>query len=178
MASLPRNNHELRRVLREPFTQAVELTMQKIWNANRDAIRRIVYGVAQPSTYERTNEFKDDAWSYEQSKSPSTTTFIEFEFFYDWAKLNVNRNMAQHGSPIYLENYQDVRPYLADIIYGGLSGDLFGDGYWRRARDAWSELLHIMGKRNLSMWFKECCQRVGLDMTHRMNVAFESWDEK
>ena len=97
MASLPRNNHELRRVLREPFTQAVELTMQKIWNANRDAIRRIVYGVAQPSTYERTNEFKDDAWSYEQSKSPSTTTFIEFEFFYDWAKLNVNRNMAQHG---------------------------------------------------------------------------------
>lgn len=178
MASLPKNNHELRKILRKPFSEAVDYVMQCIWNENRDAIRRIVYGVAQPSTYERTNEFKDEAWSYEQSKSSSTTTFIEYEFFYDWAKLNVDRNRAQHGSPIYLENYQDVRPYLADIIYGGLSGDLFGDGYWREERNAWKELLHVVGKRKLSLWFREGCLRAGLDISHRMNVALESWDEK
>ena len=178
MAELPRNNHELRRILREPFSQAVDYVMQKIWKENRDAICRIVYDIATPAMYERTNEFKEEAWSYEQSKSPSTTTFIEYEFFYDWAKLNVNREKAQHGSPKEIKKYEDVRPYLADIIYSGSSGELFGDGYWCKARNAWKELLHIVGKRNLSTWFKEGCKRAGLDITQRMNVALESWDEE
>ena len=90
--------------------------------------------------------------------------------------LNVNRQKAQHGSPEWLKNYEDVRPYLADIIYGGLSGNLFGDGYWCKARDAWSELLHQIGKRNLSNWFKEGCEQVGLEMAGRVNVALGAWD--
>ena len=180
MADLPRNNHELRRVLREPFSEVAEYVMQCIWNENRDAIRRIVYGIANPKRYQRTNEFKDEAWSYEKVKSPSTTTFIEYVFFYDWEKMHVNRDLAQHGSPKSVENYQDVRPYLADIIYAGQVDDrgmLFGDGYWREARNAWSELLKVIGKNKFHQWFREGCARAGLDAKRRMNVALESWDE-
>lgn len=175
MASLPKNDHELRRTLKTPLIAAVDYVMQKMWKENRDIIRKVVYDAGLPGEYERTDEFRN-AWNYEWHGSPKTDAFVEYEFFYDWALLNVNRQKAQHGSPEWLKNYQDVRPYLADIIYGGLSGDLFGDGYWRRARDAWSELLHQIGKRNLSNWFKEGCQQVGLDAVGRVNVALGAWD--
>ena len=175
MASLPKNDHELRRSLKKPLIAAVDYVMQKMWKENRDIIRKVVYDAGLPSEYERTDEFSN-AWNYEWHSSPKTDAFVEYEFFYDWALLNINRKKAQHGSPEWLKNYQDVRPYLADIIYGGLSGNLFGDGYWCKARDAWSELLHQIGKRNLSNWFKEGCEQVGLEMAGRVNVALGAWD--
>lgn len=175
MASLPKNDHELRRTLKTPLIAAVDYVMQKMWKENRDIIRKVVYDAGLPSEYERTDEFLN-AWNYEWHNSPKTDAFVEYEFFYDWALLNINRKKAQHGSPEWLKNYQDVRPYLADIIYGGLSGNLFGDGYWCKARDAWSELLHQIGKRNLSNWFKEGCEQVGLEMAGRVNVALGAWD--
>lgn len=175
MASLPKNDHELRKTLKAPLIAAVDYVMQKMWNENRDIIREVVYSAGLPTEYDRTNEFRN-AWDYEWHSHPKTDAFVEYEFFYDWAKLNVNRAKAQHGSPEQITNYEDVRPYLADIIYGGLSGALFGDGYWRRARDAWSVLLHRIGKRNLSTWFKEGCKQAGLEVAGRMNVALGAWD--
>lgn len=177
MANLPRNNHELKKTLKTPLIEAVDYVMQKIWNENREVIRKIVYGAGLPTEYDRTDEFRN-AWSYEWHSRPKTDAFVEYEFFYDWALLNINRKNAQHGSPEWLSTYQDVRPYLADIVYGGLSGDLFGDGYWREERNAWSELLHRIGKRNLTNWFKEGCKQAGIEVAGRANVALGAWDDQ
>ena len=49
MASLPKNDHELRRTLKTPLIAAVDYVMQKMWKENRDIIRKVVYDAGLPS---------------------------------------------------------------------------------------------------------------------------------
>ena len=61
---------------------------------------------------------------------------------------------------------RDARYYLADIIYqeNGCNGagDLFGDGYWRKARNAWKVLNDRIGRRKIKQWMKEGMEAAGL----------------
>ena len=119
MDFLPRNNRQLQKLLTDPLRNVANYVAQKIWNENRELVRQIVYEAGVPEYYERTNEFKD-AWNIKESKNTLPTSWVtQYEFFYDWEKLTVDRSKSQHGSPPSVENYQDVRPYLADIIYRG-----------------------------------------------------------
>jgi hypothetical protein len=153
----------LTKLLTEPLRNVAALVAQKIYVENATIVNQIVYGAGLPKEYERTYQFRDDAWSTRQPFNYSHGHIAEYEFFYDWKKLQVDRDAAQHGSPSYVKKYQDVRPYLADIIYGGLSGDIFGEGYWRKARDAWSQLLQSLGKKKMKTWFREAFSYYGLN---------------
>ena len=177
MDFLPRNNRQLQKLLTDPLRNVANYVTQKIWNENRELVRQIVYEAGVPEYYERTNEFKD-AWNIKESKNTLPTSWVtQYEFFYDWEKLTVDRSKSQHGSPSSVENYQDVRPYLADIIYQGWSGDLYGDGYWRKARDVWAKLLQSLGKRKMKQWFKQAFDYYNIDCESHMNVAMSTWDE-
>ena len=177
MDFLPRNNRQLQKLLTDPLRNVANYVAQKIWNENRELVRQIVYEAGVPEYYERTNEFKD-AWDIKESKNTLPTSWVtQYEFFYDWEKLTVDRSKSQHGSPPSVENYQDVRPYLADIIYRGWSGDLYGDGYWRKARDVWAKLLQSLGKRKMKQWFKQAFDYYNIDCESHMNVAMSAWDE-
>lgn len=57
----------------------------------------------------------------------------------------------------------DSRAYLAEIIYQGLAGPAFGDGYWRKKRDAFEALLKYIGKQRMKQWFEEGMTYAGLD---------------
>lgn len=174
--SLPRNDKELASYLTIPFYKVVDYLIDRVWRENRDVVRQVVYEAGKPNWYERTNQFKE-SWNTRNSTQKHHGNLVEKEFYYDWEKMAVDREKAQHGSPPYVDNYQDVRPYLADIIYQGLSGDLFGDGYWRKARDAWKHLVEAVGKKKVHKWIKEAFDMYGFDYERYANVALETWDD-
>lgn len=179
MAFLPRNDQQLQQLFAVPLRNVAEFIAQKMWNENRDLIRRVVYDTGnKPKYYQRTNEFKNDAWNIRKPSHYTHGHIAEYEFFYDWEKLQINRDEAQHGSPPYATTYSDVRPYLADIIYQGLAGDIFGDGYWRKPRNAWKQLLQSLGKKKVKEWIKQAFEYYGMEGELYMNVALDTWDEK
>ena len=84
-------------------------------------------------------------------------------------------NYAQHIGVAGKYRGKDSRAYLADIIYNGIqNGSAFGYGAWSKKRDAWTELVKRVGKRNMKQWFKEGLQKAGLEVImHNVAIAVD-----
>ena len=124
----------------------------------------MVYMAYSPEDYNRTGDLYR-AWSTE---SKSTSSAAQGEFKYDYSKMSIgstdpqSSNFAQHigvGGDFY---GQDARPYLAELIYQGATGSSFGDGAFRKQRDAWTELNKRIGRRKMKQWMKEGMEAAGL----------------
>ena len=167
-----RNNQELENMLMPALEKAIDYVVQKIWNDNRELIRTIVYESYQPEEYERTGEFKE-AWDTDVKRLGN---FVRGEMKYDPRELTVNYNKWQHGSA-YLQ--QPMTTYLAEVIYQGLSGNLFGEGPWTKKRDVWAALNREIGIRKIKQYFEEGMRRNGLDFRgHTASVKVTKYDEK
>lgn len=159
-----RNEQELRNMLRSPIMKAINYVLDKIYDENIGAVHDVVYMAYSPEDYNRTGDLYT-AWSKE-SKSTSSAGMGEFK--YDPSKMSIgstdpnSSDFAQHigvGGEFY---GQDARPYLAEIIYQGKTGVLFGNGAFRKKRDAWIELNKRIGRRKMKQWFKEGFEKAGL----------------
>lgn len=167
-----RNNQELENMLMPALEKAIDYVVQKIWNDNRELIRTIVYESYQPEEYERTGEFKE-AWDTDVKRLGN---FVRGEMKYDPRELTVNYNKWQHGSA-YLQ--QPMTTYLAEVIYQGLSGDLFDEGPWTKKRDVWASLNREVGIRKIKQYFEEGMRRNGLDFRgHTASLKVTKYDEK
>lgn len=161
MGTQLKNEAQVRRYLMPKIQQVVEYVLDKIYEMNRLEIDKIVYAAYNPSEYERTYEFRDDAWSYE--KPQISGIHVKGEFKYDPSGMVYDASEAQHGSPTGVEP-GDAREYLAEIIYGGAAGMLFGDGPWCKKRDAWDSLVKDLKKKDLRRWMKMGFESVGLNV--------------
>lgn len=173
-----RNNQELEDMLMPALEKAIDYVVQKIWNDNRELIRTIVYESYQPKEYERTGEFKE-AWDTDVKRLGN---FVRGEMKYDPRELTVNYNKWQHGSR-YVSNGElhetVMTTYLAEVIYQGLSGDLFGEGPWTKKRDVWAALNREVGIRKIKQYFEEGMRRNGLDFRgHTASLKVTKYDEK
>lgn len=172
MALSAKNNQELENILMPALEKAIDYVVQKIWNDNRELIRTIVYESYQPEEYERTGEFKE-AWGTDVKRLGN---FVHGEMKYDPRELTVNYSKWQHGSE-YLQ--QPMTTYLAEIIYQGLSGDLFGEGTWIKKRDVWEALNKKIGIRKIKQYFEEGMRKNGLNFRgHTASVQVTKYDEK
>ena len=166
MANLPKNETEVKNFLLPKISNAVEYVLNQIYLLNQWEIEQVVYAAYNPKEYIRTGEFKNTAWSYDKPKISGT--HVKGTFQYDPEGMEYVPELAQHGSPIdytpsdTAQHYGDEREYLAEIIYGGLSGMLFGDGPWRNKRDAWEAVLKALRKQDLRKWIKEGLELEGL----------------
>ena len=116
------------KILGDVVSEVVDIIMQN----NEELINEIVYNPFDPQDYTRTHDFLH-AWDKE-------TKGLESEMSYSAKDMTLDKANFIHGSE--WAGYQsDVRNALAEIIYDGLSGDLFGDGYWTNKRDAWTPLI-------------------------------------
>lgn len=149
------NPAQLQALLVPRLKEAVDYVVQKIWNENRELIRILVYESYQPSMYERTGEFKE-AWD---TSIRSMGNYIEGEFKYDSRNMVVNPALGQHASIV---TGEPSVSYLADIIYQGLAGHIFGTGYWTQKRDAWTALDKWLSNTQLRTIFEEGMSRVGI----------------
>ena len=159
-----RSEQELRNLLRSPIQKAINYVLDKIYDENISVVHDVVYMAYSPEDYNRTGDLYR-AWSTE---SKSTSSAAQGEFKYDYSKMSIgstdpqSSNFAQHigvGGDFY---GQDARPYLAELIYQGATGSLFGDGAFRKQRDAWTELNKRIGRRKMKQWMKEGMEAAGL----------------
>ena len=161
MSKSIKNEQELKIYLMPKIEDVVGYIVQKIWNENRELIRVLIYESYEPSMYERTGEFKE-AWATKTSISGNKVSGV-FEYKPD--KLTVNREKWQHGY-IYMsggaEHETTMTTYLADVIYQGLAGHIFGEGPWTKKRNAWAELNRWLTKKQFRKIFEEAMTKYGI----------------
>ena len=161
-----RNDKEVLAMLRSPIMKAINYVIDKIYDENISVIHDVVYMAYSPEEYERTGDFYR-AWGAGDTKALNERTSRgTFEYKPDKMSLGStdphSSNFAQHigvGGEFY---GQDARPYLAELIYQGETGSLFGNGAFRKKRDAWKELNKRIGRRKMKQWMKEGLERAGL----------------
>lgn len=177
MAHQARNNAELTTLLKDPLKIAVNYMVQKIWNENRELIEQMIYRANWTTDYQRTEEFKNAWETLSTSKTGPSGATVEGNFFYAPNLMGTsnppsteNNYIGQHHGIDADGQWGDSRAYLADIIYQGLAGPAYGDGYWRQKRDVFSALLKYMGKARMKQWFEEGMAQAGLDYK-RHNTA-------
>lgn len=163
-----RNDQEVLAMLHSPIAKAINYVIDKIYDENIGAIHDIVYMAYSPEEYERTGDFYR-AWGAGTTKVVNKRT-VEGEFTYKPDKMSIGStdpNSSSYGQHIGLAGDfygQDARPYLAELIYNGATGSLFGDGAFRKKRDAWEELNKRIGRRKMKQWMKEGLEKAGLNV--------------
>lgn len=145
-----------------PLIHALDYTMQRIVERNKELILKIVYNAYSPAEYERTLEFLD-SWNYSIEAGTTGGKKATGEFGQDYEEMSINLDKGQHGSP-FLNGpdwWYDARDYLADIIYNGHAGKAFGRGPWTRKRDVWKSLMKTVESK-IYMWYQRGLEEAGM----------------
>lgn len=168
MAVIITNESQLKAAFKIPLKQVVDYILDQILEANTKFIKEKVYDKGTPSVYQRTGEFAE-AW--DKKTVVGAGADVSGEFYYDWQELSLgsadpeSNSYGQHIGVAPPYEGSDARQYLADIIYQGIAGPAFGDGYWRKKRDAFDRLVSNVGKTNFDKWFQQGCKKYGLKVS-------------
>lgn len=133
-----------------PLTQATKYVVDKIMETNEEVVESVVYSAYSPTMYDRTGELKT-AWLAEANSRGSSGVTGSFE--YDPSQISAYSALT--GESV---------PYLADIVFNGLAGHLFGEGPWTASRDAWNALLKAIGNNQIYRWMAEGMAAAGLSV--------------
>lgn len=163
-----RNETQLQAVIAQALIPVINRVLERIVEDNRNLIQEYIYDNDTPSVYERTEEFKE-AW--ETQSAEVAGDHVKGEFFYAPDKMSVDPGAFQHGSYYYSPN--DIREYLAEIIYQGGAGPLFGEGFWRNKRDVWNRLINHLGKRRLLSYVSDALRAEGIAFKRDVQTPLE-----
>lgn len=162
--SQARNDGQLKKMLTAPLQEAVGYVMEDIWAENKIFIAETIYLPNQPEVYERTYDTNPDgsfenAWDFNVWNIAYSK--VEGKFFY--APHNMTIGTKEDGQHISVVDGRDSREYLAEIIYEGLAGKIWGDGFWTEKRNAFEALEKWLGKENLKKSFEKGMDKAGLN---------------
>ena len=163
-----RNETQLQAVIAQALIPVINRVLERIVEDNRNLIQEYIYDNDTPSVYERTEEFKE-AW--ETQSAEVAGDHVKGEFFYAPDKMSVDPGAFQHGSYYYSPN--DIREYLAEIIYQGGAGPMFGEGFWRNKRDVWNRLINHLGKRRLLSYVSDALRAEGIAFKRGVQTPLE-----
>lgn len=158
-----RNDVQLRKVLMPVIQKAVEYVMNQIYLHNQYLIEKMVYNTFMPEEYQRTYEF-EKAWSYDSvtgQKIAISGNHVKMEFKYDPDEI-YTYNPPIHGSV--MPGWGEAKDYLAELIYQGKSGPLYGSGPWTKKKDAWAALIKELGTRQFDRYMKDGFAYAGLNV--------------
>ena len=180
MAQKIRNDKQLLDAIMPQLSYVVNFVMEQMLKKNELAIKQIVYNAYRPKDYQRTGEF-NKAWDKTVEKNSTNT--VQGKMYYDPDSMSVGWPSTEPGTPEYgrhasaIDNF-DVRPYLAEIIYEGLSGPAFGHGVengpWHNKRDVWERLLKELNPSQVDKWIREGCNQAGIKVERR-NVKLKRY---
>lgn len=156
------NDIQLKSKILLDIKKALEYTMEQILEEYKDLILEIVYGAGNPSVYKRNISASDSFLNTWHTDIKDNVMSYIGTLNQNYDEMNLDTENFIHGS-----FGVDYRPYMANIIYEGLSGALFGDGYWRNKRDAWAPLIEEMDNGKLTEWFKDGMKLQGITITER-----------
>lgn len=170
MAGKITNDKQLLEAFKPAFQKACHYVAEKIYETNREVVKRVVYDAGEPEEYERTGEFLE-SWAVTKDNFDNNR-YAYAKFYHRPAAMHTGS--PDYGSPNYAQHVgvmgdyygRASKEYLADIIYQGLSGSAFGSGYWTKARNAWEVLIKDIGKMKIRAWFEEAMKAQGIEL-HR-----------
>lgn len=163
-----KNQSELTSLLRQELKPVVDKVVDKIYKENREIVQKIVYDVYQPEVYERTFQFRDEAWETTSAHNKGKLR-IQGDLHFAPENMTYEPETWTHGS--YYGG--DVREALAEIIYQGRSGPMFGKGKWTNKRNAYNALIKRLGKRRFNSYLKEALDECGIKYeAHERAIEF------
>lgn len=159
------NEQEIKRWLQPKIEIIVQEILNGIEEWNEKEITRVVYNAGTPHEYVRVNSEEDFLHAWDGKIVDSSVEEVTGEFKYAPEKMS-NILDAQHiGQHNSIVTGEDIRPYLAEIIYEGKAGDIFPSrGFWNEKRDAWSALLKIakVDGAKMKTWINRGAKRAGI----------------
>lgn len=154
-----RNLNELIMLIDKPTIVAIEYVTDKIIEELQMQISSKGIGLGNNSFYTSTGEFYD-AWKAEIATRIGN--YFQSVVYFASDTLTNKPDEFIHGSNYYGDS--DVRDMMPYIIFGGNSGDLFGNGFWQSARDAWSPTISRLN-RSFNKWIIEGFKISGLTIS-------------
>lgn len=154
-----RNEDELLKILMPKLRIVVDYVMSKIEHDGQLKIEDLVYEAYNPTWYERTYDFER---SFVKEETVINHNEVVGEYGFEPDMMSSYPELFEHGSPYGVP--EDARNIMADIIFEGAAGSLFGDGPWRRKRNAWNRIVYMLGRKNLDVWMKQGFKRAGLQV--------------
>lgn len=168
------NDAQVKAMLMPAIRKAAEYTADKILELNKEKIQTWVYGRYTPKSYKRTEDegsFKE-AW---ETKVKQSSTQVTATLDYAPDKMSTGHPYTDDGDPLITDDApygrgqhvsildgSDIREYLAEIIYDGKAGEIFGEGKWTKSRNAYKQLDRTLGKGQLARFFEQGMRRAGL----------------
>jgi len=139
-----KNETQLKLIMLNQMKSVMDMIVDDILELLKKNIDKKVYNAFSPVKYERlgNNGGLRDLWQEEKSKTVGGRVIGEVKESPE--RLILNQDNFQHGSKFKRQEgwYEsDIREALAEIVIEGKSGDLFGDGKWRKPRDFWHPLI-------------------------------------
>jgi hypothetical protein len=112
-------------------------------------------GTGQP-----TYELRESITTGDVTSSGNTA---QVEVFHDKNKMQFSPDDFIHGSRYWKNGVTDIRDILPQIINDGLSGDLFGEGWWQEPRPYFSDtLIELQQQGLIKKWFIEALKKRGI----------------
>lgn len=148
MASRATSESQLAAQLIGPLQQATQYVVDKILEENQEQVQNVVYDAYSPTIYERTYELLD-SWKGEATQNGNN--HIQGKFEYDSSKISATSVITDQ-----------VVSGLAEIVYQGLAGHIFGEGPWTSKRNAFQALEKAVGANTIRQWMKEGMTAAGL----------------
>lgn len=152
------NLEEFYKVIFDPTQEAIEYVCDKILTELNLQIAQKGIGMGG-SVYDPTGEFYE-AW--QQGITERVGKHIQTIVGYEADTVHSYPDDFIHGSN-YWSGGTDVSDILPDLIFGGKSGDLFGEGFWTDERDAWTPTMNRIEK-SFNKWLKEGFKQAGFSI--------------
>jgi hypothetical protein len=103
-----------------------------------------------------------DSITTSQVKSSGNTA--EVTVYHDSDKMQFDPDSFIHGSRYWKDGTTDIRDILPEIVAFGLSGDLFGSGWWQDERPYYQNTLKELKEQGkLRQWFIEALKKRGIN---------------
>lgn len=132
---------------------------------------RLRYHVDSDVYIERNNYYANGTGqpTYELRESITTDKItqsgneLSTKVFHDKEKMSLSPDDFIHGSRYWKDGVTDIREILPKIIDQGLSGGLFGEGFWTEERPYFTNTLKELESQGLiKKWFKEALNKRGI----------------
>jgi hypothetical protein len=153
------NLEELYKLMFDATQDAIEYVCDKILTELNLQMAQKNIGMGGV-VYEPTGEFYE-AW--QQGVTERVGKYIQTVVGYEADTVHSIPDEFIHGSN-YWSGGNDVSDILPDLIFGGKSGDFFGQGFWTEERDAWTPTIQRIDK-SFDKWLKEGFKQAGVSIT-------------
>lgn len=140
---------ELRQAMSSALSGSSLYTMEETVTMLQNHIENVVYGAYSPEVYGDTFEFLD-AW---ETQSQGAGAEMHYEPDYLSIAAPVHASVVTGAG---------VASVLADWIFQGNSGGLFGNGGWNSSRDAWKALDKEMTNSKFRSMYESGMTAVGI----------------